>query len=168
MEHNDQKLRKSRRLRHHHVKGEPLQPAAQTESKSLLEKITGSTTGLISIGVLSISLVVVTCYLIHQSHQPKHVYLRSVEIPTAKTPEPITQAQQVVQPVRSVETILAEEQATPVTPPVDKYVDSSQISTGSSEHSSGSSGGKTHVKGYTRKDGTYVAPYDRSKPHRHK
>jgi hypothetical protein len=31
-------------------------------------------------------------------------------------------------------------------------------------HSSGRSGGSTHVRGYTRHDGTYVHPYTRSAP----
>ncbi len=36
---------------------------------------------------------------------------------------------------------------------------------GGHSRSSGSTSGKTvHVRGYTRKDGTYVAPYDRSSP----
>ena len=35
---------------------------------------------------------------------------------------------------------------------------------GSGGHSSGSHGGSVHVSGYTRKDGTYVAPYTRSAP----
>ncbi len=34
-----------------------------------------------------------------------------------------------------------------------------------SSHSSSSSSGKVHVKGYTRKDGTYVPPHYRAAPH---
>lgn len=41
---------------------------------------------------------------------------------------------------------------------------SSQSSGKSSSGSSHSSGGSVHVKGYTRKDGTYVSPHDRSLP----
>ncbi len=37
----------------------------------------------------------------------------------------------------------------------------------SSKKSSTSSGGTVHVKGYTRKDGTYVRPHTRSAPRRH-
>ena len=38
---------------------------------------------------------------------------------------------------------------------------------GAQRHSSGarSGNGSTHVRGYTRHDGTYVAPYTRSSPH---
>ena len=38
------------------------------------------------------------------------------------------------------------------------------FATSRSTHSSNSSDKKVHVKGYYRKDGTYVAPYDRSAP----
>ncbi|MBE5321493.1 hypothetical protein IM793_20185 [Pedobacter sp. MR2016-19] len=37
----------------------------------------------------------------------------------------------------------------------------------STTKSTGSSGGTVHVKGYTRKDGTYVKPHTRSAPRRH-
>lgn len=37
----------------------------------------------------------------------------------------------------------------------------------SSKKSSTSSGGTVHVKGYTRKDGTYVRPHTRSAPRKH-
>ncbi|QPH37906.1 hypothetical protein [Pedobacter endophyticus] len=37
----------------------------------------------------------------------------------------------------------------------------------STTKSTGSSGGTVHVKGYTRKDGTYVRPHTRSAPRRH-
>jgi len=43
-------------------------------------------------------------------------------------------------------------------------ISSSSISTG---RSSNSSGGTVHVKGYTRKNGTYVSPHTRSAPRRH-
>lgn len=36
-----------------------------------------------------------------------------------------------------------------------------------SHSSSHSSGSRVHVKGYTKKDGTYVAPHDRSAPRSH-
>ena len=37
----------------------------------------------------------------------------------------------------------------------------------STTKSTGSSGGTVHVKGYTRKDGTYVKPHTRTAPRRH-
>ena len=40
-------------------------------------------------------------------------------------------------------------------------------SSSTSTKSNGSSGGTVHVKGYTRKDGTYVRPHTRSAPKRH-
>ncbi|WP_426278598.1 hypothetical protein ACN9MN_04640 [Chryseobacterium sp. S-02] len=40
------------------------------------------------------------------------------------------------------------------------------VSSGSSYHSGSSSGGSVSVKGYTRKDGTYVRPHTRSAPRR--
>ncbi len=40
-------------------------------------------------------------------------------------------------------------------------------SSGSTTRSTTSSGGTVHVKGYTRKDGTYVSPHTRSAPRRH-
>ncbi|WP_293309509.1 hypothetical protein [Pedobacter sp. UBA5917] len=44
---------------------------------------------------------------------------------------------------------------------------SGSSSSGSTTRSSTSSGGTVHVKGYTRKDGTYVSPHTRSAPRRH-
>src|SRR5947207_571971 len=41
---------------------------------------------------------------------------------------------------------------------------SGSSSRSSSSRSSGSGGGVVHVRGYTRKDGTYVAPHDRTAP----
>jgi len=40
-------------------------------------------------------------------------------------------------------------------------------SSGTSTKTTSSSGGTVHVKGYTRKDGTYVRPHTRSAPKRH-
>lgn len=40
------------------------------------------------------------------------------------------------------------------------------VRSSSSYRSSSSSGGSVHVKGYTRKDGTYVKPHTRSAPRR--
>jgi len=43
---------------------------------------------------------------------------------------------------------------------------SSDVRAYSSDVSTPSSGGRVYVRGYTRKDGTYVAPYTRSAPRR--
>lgn len=43
---------------------------------------------------------------------------------------------------------------------------STTVKSSSNYRSSSSSGGSVHVKGYTRKDGTYVKPHTRSAPRR--
>ncbi|MBB6238470.1 hypothetical protein HDC90_003103 [Pedobacter sp. AK013] len=43
----------------------------------------------------------------------------------------------------------------------------SSVSSSSTSRSTTSSGGTVHVKGYTRKNGTYVSPHTRSAPRRH-
>jgi len=52
--------------------------------------------------------------------------------------------------------------------PYPTYTPSATIrTTTKSTESTGSSGGSVHVKGYTRKNGTYVSPHTRSAPRRH-